>query len=689
MSYSDGKLNRLNLRILAFIIAFASVFSMLIGTRAFASNSDSTSYTVIQNNDGKLQIVQDAYLPSASITDIGLSRPGDIFLLNEYLYIADTGNRRALRINLETGKRDIFGEGLFSQPTGIAADDDGYVYIADSGNSEAYRFNPDLELEQAFIKPNSPKFGANAQYRPTKVAPANNRGVYLVNEGSVAGLVHMDGGGTFLGYYGSSDVQLSAFDQLLDMILTEEQKSRFLSRTPPSFANVFRAPDGLVYSVNRGNNVTVNRHNIGGINILVNEQLPELSNVSDLTVTPRGEIFAIDGSGYITEMTADGYLVNIFGGPSEGSDRAGLFNQPTGIASDGQGHIYVIDQNKDYVQIFTPTEAQASLHEAIHAYTRGDYDTSTDLLNNVVRMNNTSRLAHTYLGKNHFQDGNYRQAAYHFRTARQIADYSESYWEIRNNWLQNNLLIVFAVAVVLIVLLLWRKNVRQRRNAEKAEGTYQPTWWDKLKSRNRLVYDLSQIPYAMFHPTDNAYEISVRRTGTPFSGVIIFLIFFALFVALQIGSGFIFSQDIKDYSLPAVATFFILIVFLFIACNFLIVAIKDGKGTLRSILLVTAYALSPAIIFLPFAIAIGNVATLNESFFYQLIIMVAFAWALVCLVSAVSQIHEYGFGLTVSNLLLTIFAMIVVVIVSSLMFLIVRQFYYMIQEMYLEVVLRG
>ena len=654
-----------------------------------AANSDSTSYTVILNTDGNMQIVQDAYLPTAAFTDLNLNRPGDLFILGDYMYIADTGNRRALRVHLRTGERDIFGDGLLRQPTGIAADEQGRVYIADSSASEAYRFNADLELEQAFTRPESPKFGATAQFRPTKVAPANNGGVYLVNEGSIAGLVHMDGGGTFLGYYGSSDVQLSGFDQLLDLILTEAQKARFLRRSPPSFANIFRAEDGLVYSVNRGSGVTVNKHNIGGLNILENEQAPLLTDAVDLTVTSRGEIYVIDNQGYITEVTPDGYLVNIFGGPSQGFDRAGLFNNPTGIASDDDGRIYVIDSDKDYVQIFAPTYGQEQLHQAIYSYTQGDYHTSTALLNEVVRVNNTSRLAHTYLGKNHLQAGDYTLAANHFRTARQIGDYSEAYWEIRNNWLQDNLLMVMLVVLLLIGVLMYSKSVTKKRTAARAEGTHTPTRWERFKERNRLAYDFSQIRYAMTHPTDHAYEITVGRTGTWLSGLLILILFFAIFVTLQVGSGFIFSVDIKYFSFFAFALFSAVVVLLFVACNYLIVAIKDGKGTLKSIFLITVYSLSPAIILLPFAIAIGNVSTLNESFFYELIIVLAIVWSVINLFSSIAQIHEYSFGQTVSNVLLTLFAMIVVVIVISLLYLVVRQAIYMIQEMYLEVILRG
>ena len=96
-------------------------FSSAIVSAFEASNS--TGYTVAYNNDGQLQIVQDAYLPAASYVDLGLRAAEDLFILDEYMYIADAGNRRVLRINLVDNVVDIVGgEDIFRNPTGVSAD---------------------------------------------------------------------------------------------------------------------------------------------------------------------------------------------------------------------------------------------------------------------------------------------------------------------------------------------------------------------------------------------------------------------------------------------------------------------------------------------------------------------------------------------------------------------------------------
>lgn len=661
-------------------------FSSAIVSAFEASNS--TGYTVAYNNDGQLQIVQDAYLPAASYVDLGLRAAEDLFILDEYMYIADAGNRRVLRINLEDNAVDIVGgEDIFRNPTGVSADADGRIYVADSGNNEAYRFNSDLELEQVFMKPDSPRFGLNAGFKPLKISPSLDGGVYIVNEGSVAGLVHMDEHGGFLGYFGSSAVAANPFYALADLILTDQQQSRFLSRTPPSFANIVQGPDDLIYSINRGSDVQVVKHNIGGLNILENPEMPSTADAMDIEVTVDGRILILDSGGYVMELTADGYLINIFAGPSN-TERSGLFSLPTGIASDASGNIYVLDKEKNSIQMFSPTQSQRMLHSAINFYRTGNYDESISLLEEVLRVNSGSRLANTYMGKNYLQFADYESAAEHFHLSEQIADYSSAFWEIRNDWIQNNLLIIIIIFILLVGMFVYNKNRKRKRNRAINEGTYELSRIETLTEENQLLYDFKQLRYALFNPSDNAYEVTVGRTGTYLSATIFFILAFAMFVLLSVGSGFIFSERIRNFNIPTYTLGFTLLLALFIASNFLIVAIRDGKGTLKDIYVTTAYALSPIIFLFPLAAILGNFSTLNEAFIIEFIVGLAVVWSVILLVSSFMEIHQYSLAQTITTILLALFAMAVAVIAISLIWLVIQQMLQQLNEMRLEVILR-
>ena len=83
-----------------------------------------------------MQVVQDAYLPSSIYSDLGLSSPQDLDVKAGKMYIADTGNKRILRIDLTTGEKDEIGQKLLKQPTGVAVDSEGRIYVADYKNNE-------------------------------------------------------------------------------------------------------------------------------------------------------------------------------------------------------------------------------------------------------------------------------------------------------------------------------------------------------------------------------------------------------------------------------------------------------------------------------------------------------------------------------------------------------------------------
>lgn len=660
---------------------------VLMPTFAYASNTQSTGYTITIDTDDKMQISQDAYLPSGVFLDLDLEQAEDLFILNNTMYIADTGNGRCIVIDLDTNNTKIIGEDILNQPKGISADDDGNIYVADYGNREAYRFDKGGSLEKTFVKPDTPKFGKNAEYNPTKIIPADDGGVYVVSEGSTAGMVHMNRDGVFLGYFGSSDVHMTPFEHMLNMILNEQQMQRYLKKTPPSFANVFRGVDGLIYSINRGSNVGIVKHNLGGLNILDEDRVPSIDEAKDICVTVDGRMFIIDLDGYVTEMTKDGYHLCTFAGPANGEDRVGLFYIPSGIGTDDRGNVYVLDQEKNYIQMFTPTPNQVKLHEAVNSYNAGNYDSSMGILKELLNFNNTSMVAHTYMGKNYMQQGSYKEAAKHFKIANAKEDYSQAYWEIRNIWLQENLFIIFIlILLAMVVYLIYRKvsGPKVHKAYSKHEQLLQ-----QLGQKKSIAKDIGRIKYAALHPIDNAYGVRIGHFGSLASATLIYGIFFVIYVTLKIDSGFIYSTNIKNFSGIGNFVGFITIVILFTLGNYFISSIKEGKGTIRSIYLVGAYSLAPALIILPFVILLSNVSTYDESFFINLALAGSIVWCCVNLVVALMEIHEYNFREILGNILMTLFSMVVAVIVLSLSYLMIGQIFGFVKEVYMEVRLRG
>ena len=140
------------------------------------ADSGSTSYTVSPTISGGMEISPDAYLPAGVYSELGIDNAQDLYVRDRTVYIADSGNKRILVLNTADNTAAVIGEGVLTEPKGVAADEEGRIYVADPGAGLAYRFSPDGQVEQVFERPNTPSFGKNTRFSPLKIAAAGSGG---------------------------------------------------------------------------------------------------------------------------------------------------------------------------------------------------------------------------------------------------------------------------------------------------------------------------------------------------------------------------------------------------------------------------------------------------------------------------------------------------------------------------------
>lgn len=657
---------------------------LLLSDCAFATQTASTSNTVNEGVDGKPQITQDAYLPTGMFVDLGLKNAKDMFIDGRVMYIADSGNARILRVDLDTMLVTEIGRGLLVNPTGVAADEDGRIFAADYSARTVYRFSPDGEVEQTFERPTAASFGRKSNFIPLKVAPGDEGGVYIVNEGSTAGIVQMSGSGDFLGYFAANTVEMSLTDILMDIFLTDEQMRYTLGKTPASFSNIFRGSNRLIYTINRGTDALPKKHAVNGSNLLSTDSAFTIDEPVDMAVTPDGRIVCLSSAGRVYEYTQDGYFICSFGGNSNRTDRIGLFEAPSGIGVDSDNRIYVLDERRGYIQVFEPTQAQEGIYSATQDYNEGLYDESIEQLKSVLKYNDTSYLAHLFMGRNYLQKGDYQTAMDEFRTAQDRAYYSEAYWEIRNLWLQDHTGMILLVFMIGFGLLLLVQGIRRiRPGFLRGDGAVR----DRLL-KIPLLRDLHALVPAMRHPIDNFYEIQIGSRGSVPAATLLYILAFVMLVLFQVGRGFIFSMPVAQFSLGSTLVYYLGCLGLFLAGNYFVCSINDGRGTFRLIYIGTAYALAPVFWIMPIVLLLSNFCAVDERFFIDLTLFIMLSWTLVTTYLMVMQIHEYSFRQATANLLLTLFFMVVAILVGSLLFLLCNQFVLFVREIITEVDLR-
>ena len=172
--------------------------------------SDAPYETFTAGPQGSIVTTQTAYMPVSRISLSGeyeygaLNAPEDMIVDKSEgrVYIADTGNKRVVVTGLDGKVLTVIGEGVLSQPTGLAIGN-GYLFVCDKTNKLVYIYDKSTyELATTIDRPDNPLVGANTPYVPTKITVDSRGNMYLVSEGCVSGLMQINMEGEFVGYVG-------------------------------------------------------------------------------------------------------------------------------------------------------------------------------------------------------------------------------------------------------------------------------------------------------------------------------------------------------------------------------------------------------------------------------------------------------------------------------------------------------
>jgi hypothetical protein len=169
----------------------------------------------------------------------------------------------------------------------------------------------------------------------------------------------------------------------------------------------------------------------------------------DVTVDGKGIVSALDfNSGRIYQYDQSANLLAIFGG--RGAQR-GRFELPQSLAVGKHGRMYVLDANRNTVQVFRPTEFAELVHEGSRLYYDGKYREAAAVWREVLRRDANFELAHTGLAKAFFKQGDYLAAMREYAIARDKDGYSQAFGEWRHDFLRQN----FGWVLPLVIFACW------------------------------------------------------------------------------------------------------------------------------------------------------------------------------------------------------------------------------------------
>jgi len=663
--------------------ALAALVLLAVVGPAAAQSSPYNTWTLGPN--GMFTQTQDAYIPQAQI-DLPVSAPEDMFYAPDgYLYVADTGNGRILRLDSDFQIVAELGNDVLRSPTGVFVNGEGTIFVADSGANEIVILDRDGNLVNSFGRPSEPLFGARREFRPRKIAADQRGNLYIVSEGSVDGLVMMNTSGNFIGYFGANTADMSLKMILQRLLLNQEQLAQFIRNEAASPSNVAIDAQSLVYTVTAGTQSNaISKFTVSGRNLM--NDPPFWSNqLVDLHASDDGLLVMVDATGTIYEYDQNGTVLFIFGGPDRGDQRLGLLSSPVAIERMGD-QLLVLDKGKNAIVTYAVTDFAQKVHDGVRLYMDGFYTEARPDFLEVLMYNGQMLMAYQALADAAFSEDDYSGALADYRLAEDRAGFSESFWELRNAALQRHLgnaLIAMAGVWVGYAVL-----TRVGRRYGWMRGPR--AWWGRAR-RVRLVDDFVFLFRFIKKPADSFYYIKVNERGSLLFALLLYAWIIALRIITLYITGFVFNPFSAawqiDLEIELVYTLIPLVIWN--VANYLIASISDGEGSLRHVVIGTAYSLFPYALFtLPIAL-LSNVLTFNESFVYTFSTQLVLVWCGIMLVIMVKEIHNFSFSETVRCILLTLFTMAMFLLTAYILYVLFNQLFEFIEAIFREANLRG
>lgn len=644
--------------------------------------------TFTQDGYGRIVETQTAYVPLTSITKVGdLSFKGatDMKIVGDEIYIADTEGKRVLVSDMEGNFLRVYGEGILKNPTGIFVTADKTLYVADKEAGKVVIFNNAGEVINEYTKPDHPLYGEEMAFKPQKIAVDSKGIMYIICEGNTNGIVQISPteGGTFLGYFGTNMTSTSLLDIFRRIVLTDEQLAKLPKNLPPTPNNLMIDKKGMVYTTTQGvGTYSLKKLNVAGKNLLEPDSYDLLPTA--VAVGNYENIYMLSEDGYVYEYNKNGSTLFIFGGKDSGRLRIGLFQKAAAIGVDKNNRLYVLDQEKNEIQVFKTTEFTDLVHEALYLYQNGEYTKSKEPLSRILDMNSLFDYANMAMGQAYLQEENYTLALKYFRMAKDFQGYSDAFWEVRNVWLNKNLI---PGAGILLGLFLLMKGIKY---LQKKRKTFSSVLAIKDKLLNKpLISRLNYTMYFMKHPIDGCYGVRREFKASFASANLLLAVFMVVYLVNKYATGFILKTVMDGrYDIFTDVLYLLGIFILMTACTYLISTINDGEGTFKQLYTAFVYALGPYMIIKPLVVIISNVITYNEVFLVKFSNFCMYTWVVILLFLAVKEINNYTVKETVKVILLTFFCALIAALLLFILYVLVSQVKDFAQAIYGEVVYR-
>lgn len=191
-----------------------------------------------------------------------------------------------------------------------------------------------------------------------------------------------------------------------------------------------------------------------------------------------------------------------------------------------------------------------------------------------------------------------------------------------------------------------------------------------------MIEKIKYVKHCVFHPFDGFYEAKNRGKGSfLISSVIIFLFCILQCVRWQY-TGFIMNtHKISMMNSITIIISNLTVILLLVLSNWTVSTLFEGKGKLKDIYMVVAYALVPVLIVQAIVCFISNFTIMNEVPILNALLWFGYIWCGFMIISGLCTVHEYGLMKNLVTILATAVAATIILFLAVLFISLLEQMY--------------
>ena len=706
-----------------FISLLALFFALLI-VFAIPVSAASAYQTYTYNISGTSIHSPAAYTPVQSVDSnyMGLKTaiddPRDMVVDKEYnVYIADAKNNRIVcldryykvKFTIETFTNEHGVPDELTAPSGVFVTND-RIFVCDTDANRIVTFDRDGKYISSIPEPESELFEEGSVYKPVAIAVDQYDRLYVVSSTTYQGIIVMTDKGEFTGFIGAQKVTISAWDIIWRRFQTEDQRELTTAYVSTEFNNISINDEGFIYvttsSIDEnkqqsairsksksGDYAPVKMLNANGDEIMrrngfyppsgevdistssTDGSIRGASKIIDVAIGPEKTWSIIDEKrNKVFTYDFDGNLLWAFG---DSGTQLGNLSSIEAIAYQGDT-LLILDKTNDNITVYKRTEYGNVVISALANENNRNYDLAIDDWMEILKRNSNFDTAYIGIGDSLYRSGEYEESLEYFKAAYDTAGYSNSYKEIRKEWISKWILTI-PLGIVIIVFLFSKFNnyaTKVNKRAATAGG--------KRTFKEELLYGF----YVILHPFDGFWDLKHEKRGSVRAALVFIVITVLTFFYEAIGAGYVINPQGSFTTVWAQAISVLVPFLLFAVANWCLTTLFEGEGSFKDIVVAMSYSLLPLPMLIIPATIMSNVVISNEVKLLNLLTSAAFIWVGILLFFGTQVTHDYSLGKNMLTIFGTLIGMIFIMFIGILFTTLLGKIVSLISNIVIEITYR-